>query len=54
MTRARAKRVREALQGLVVELQETESNFTNGDSRIMHVIQVSQDPEAIQHEALES
>ena len=53
MTRARAKRMREALQRLVMELQETEPNFTNGDSTIIHVIRASEDPEASQHKALE-
>ena len=41
MTRARAKRAREALQGLVMELQEREPSFTKGETTFIHVIQAS-------------
>ena len=43
MTRARAKRVREALQGLVMEMQERESNITNGEPTLIHLIQASKE-----------
>ena len=43
MTRARAKRVREALQGLVMELQEREPSFTKGESTFIHIIQASKE-----------
>ena len=41
MTRARAKRVSETLQGLVMELQERESSFTQEESTLVHIIQAS-------------
>ena len=41
MTRARAKRVSETLQGLVMELQERELSFTKGESTFIHIIQAS-------------
>ena len=41
MTRARAKRVSDTLQGLVMELQEKESSFTKGAPTFIHLIQAS-------------
>ena len=43
MTRARAKRVREALQGLVMEMQERESSITNGELTYIHLTQASKE-----------
>ena len=43
MTRARAKRVREALQGLVMEMQERESSITKGELTFIHLIQASKE-----------
>ena len=43
MTRARAKRVREALQGLVMEMQERDSSITKGEPTFIHLIQASKE-----------